>query len=371
MRLELACLVTGLAGTGLFLGGCGISTSTVTLAGEPVPVRLGTTPAVARSGGSLHVSVTSPNADSIVLRSANGLDRYSAVGSALRVSLPGNFGDDAPETRFALRSHGRLLNILKKPLNVFVCRNQICRSYYHELSVLLPEQNRRRIAVTGGWSTAFSTRAFGGTDLPVSRRARNRSEWNLQAEWAAGAVNARLQGFAGPDRRGASLDMAREIKQGDPVSYGLSIHLEGVQAGWHPAGEISAPSSGTAYRVSIGPAIMLKGITASSQLGIYADGGQIMQELSTFFSINGGLTEVRLPLTVTLDKTFAFGDQSIMPRRQEQVERLTLAWEFLPSLALRLRIASRRSSWPAGQEASDLFANESAYSLGAQYTVGW
>jgi hypothetical protein len=371
MRLELACLVTGLAGAGLFLGGCGVPTSTVSLAGGPVPVSLGITPAVARSGGSLQVRVTSPNADSIELRSANGLDRYSAVGSALRVSLPGNFGDSSPETQFALRSHGRLLNILKKPLNVLVCRNQICRSYYHELSVLLPERNRRRIAVTGGWSTAFSNRALGGTGLRVSRRAQSRSEWDLQAEWAAGAVNARLQGFAGGDRRGVSLDVAREIKRGDPVSYGLSVHLEGVQAGWRPAGGISAPSNGMAYRASVGPAIMLKGITASSQLGIYADGGHIMQELSTFLSINGGLTEVRLPLTVTVDKTFAFGDQSIMPRRQEQAERLTLAWEFLPSLALRLRIASRRSSWPTGQEAGDLYANETGYSLGAQYTIGW
>ena len=116
---------------------------------------------------------------------------------------------------------------------------------------------------------------------------------------------------------------------------------------------------------------MLKGITASSQLGIYADGRQIMQELSTFLSINGSLTEVRLPLTVTVDKTFAFGDQSILPRRQEHAERLTIAWEFLSNLALRLRIASRRSTWPTGQEASDLFTNEAGYSLGAQYTVGW
>ena len=371
MRLDLACLVTGLAGTGLFLGGCSVSTSSVALASGPVPVRLSTTPAIAPYGGSRQVSVTSPNADSIQLRSANGLDRYSAAGSALQVSLPGNFGDDAPQNRFALRSHGRLLNVLKQPLDVLVCRNQICRSYYHELAVQLPERNRRRIAVTGSWSTASTTRAFGGTDLPVSRRARSRSEWNLQAEWAAGAVNARLQGFAGPDRRGASLDIAREIKRGDAVSYGLSVHLEGVQPDWPLAGGISAPSSGNAYRVSLGPAVMLKGITASSQLGIYADGRQIMQELSTFLSINGGLTEVRLPLTVTLDKTFAFGDQSILPRRQEQVERLTLAWEFLPSLALRLRIASRRSTWPTGQEASRLYANEAAYSLGAQYTVGW
>ncbi|HEV7364508.1 MAG TPA: hypothetical protein VGN76_01545 [Gemmatimonadales bacterium] len=370
MRLDLACFVTGLAGTALILGGCGPSTSTVLLAGGPAPVRLGVYPAVARSGEALQVSVASPNADSIELRSANGMDRYSSAGPALQVSLPSNFGDSASETRFAVRSHGRLLNVLKKPLNVSVCRNRICQSYYHELSVLLPERNRRRIAVTGSWGTAFTTRAAGGTDLPVSRRARSRSEWNLQAELAAGAVSARLQGYSGPDGLGASLDASRQLKRGDGLSYGLAVHLEGVEAQWHPAG-ISPSGGGMGYRASIGPAIMLKGITASTQLGIYADGGAILQELSTFISINGGLTEVRVPVTVTLDKTFSFGDQSMMPRRQEQLERLTIAWEFLPSVALRLRVASRRSTWPTGQLASDLYASEAGYTLGAQYTLGW
>jgi hypothetical protein len=370
MRLELACFVIGLAGTELFLEGCSPSTSTVDLAEGPVPVRLGVYPAVAPAGGSLLVSVTSPNADSIELQSANGLDRYSSVGSALHVSLPGNFGDSASESRFAVRSHGRLFNVLKKPLNVLVCRDQVCRPYYHELSVLLPERNRRRLAVTGGWSAAFTSRAVRGIGPRVSRNSPSRSEWNLQAELAAGATSARLQGFAGPDWRGASLDVSREIKQGDGLSYGLAIRLEGIEAQWDPAVGISTVSRAMAYRGSIGPAIMLRGITASTQLGIYTDGKGAMQELSTFLSVNGALTEVRLPITVTLDRTFAFGNQSMMPRRREQLERLTIAWEFLPSLALRLRVADRRSSWPTGQP-TDLHASEGGYSLGAQYTLGW
>ena len=370
IRLDLVCFVTGLAGTGFSLGGCAIPTSTVALANGPVPVRMGITPAVARSGESQLVQVISPNADSIQLRSANGLDRYSAVGSALQVSLPGNFGDRTGETHFAVRSHGRLFNALKKPVNVYVCRNQTCQWYYHELTVLLPEQNRRRLALSAGWSAAFTSRAIRGIGPAVSRSSPSRSEWNLQAELAAGPMNARLQGFAGPDWRGASLDVSREIKRGDGLSYGLAIRLEGIQAQWDPAVGISTVSRGMAYRGSIGPAIMLRGITASTQLGIYTDEKGAMQELSTFLSFNGALTEVRLPITVTLDRTFAFGDQSMMPRRREQLQRLTIAWEFLPSLALRVRMADRRSSWPTGQP-TDLHASEGGYSLGAQYTLGW
>ena len=371
MRLDLACFVTGLTGTGLFIAGCSVSTSTTTLAGGTVPVRLGMSPAIARAGESVLVSVTSPNADSIQLRSANGLDRYSGTGSALRVSLDGNFGDNDSRSRFAVRSQGRLLDVLRKPFDVYVCHDQVCRGYSHELLVRLPERNRRRLAVTGGWSTAFTTRAVRGSDQPVSRRGETLSEWNLQAELASGPVNARLQGFAGSDWRGASLDISREMKHGDGLSYGLAVHLEGIHAEWDPAAKISVPSKGMVYRSSIGPAIMLRGITASTQLGIYSDGRGIMQELSTFISINGALTEVRLPVTVTLDKTIAFGDQSPRSRRQEQLQRLTVAWEFLPSLALRLRVAASTSSWPSGTGTSDLHASEAGYSLGAQYTLGW
>src|SRR5215213_11720454 len=114
MRLNLA-FVTGLTGTGLFIAGCSVSTSTTTLAGGTVPVRLGMSPAIARAGESVLVSVTSPNADSIQLRSTNGLDQYSEAGSALQVSLDGNFGDDEPRSRFAVRSHSHLLNIFRKP----------------------------------------------------------------------------------------------------------------------------------------------------------------------------------------------------------------------------------------------------------------
>jgi hypothetical protein len=371
MRLDLACFMTGLTGTGLFIAGCSVSTSTTTLAGGTVPVRLGMSPAIARAGEPVLVSVTSPNADSIQLRSANGLDRYSEAGPALRVSLDGDFGEHEPQSRFAVRSHGRLLNVVRKPFDVYVCHDQVCRAYSHDLLVRLPEQNRRKLAVTGGWSTAFTTRAIRGSDQPVSRRGGTRSEWNLQAELASGPVNARLQGFAGPDWRGASLDVSRELKHGEGMSYGLAVHLEGIQAEWDPAARISALGKGMVYSASVGPAIMLRGITASSQLGIYTDGRGVMQQLSTFISINGALTEVRLPVTVTLDRTIAFGDQAPMSRRQEQLQRLTIAWEFLPSLAFRLGVAASRSSWPSGAQTSDLHASEAAYSLGAQYTFGW
>ncbi len=62
---------------------------------------------------------------------------------------------------------------------------------------------------------------------------------------------------------------------------------------------------------------MIKGLTASSQLGIYTDGQETLQEVSTFVSLNGGLTEVRTPVTVTLEKTFAFGGEPLIPRRRD------------------------------------------------------
>jgi hypothetical protein len=96
-----------------------------------------------------------------------------------------------------------------------------------------------------------------------------------------------------------------------------------------------------------------------------------MQEVSTFLSLNGGLTEVRSPVTVTVEKTFAFGGEPMIPRRQDQVERLTVGVNLIRDFALRLGMTTHRSAWPTKDQATDLRASEIYYTLGGQFTVSW
>jgi hypothetical protein len=93
--------------------------------------------------------------------------------------------------------------------------------------------------------------------------------------------------------------------------------------------------------------------------------------VSTFVSLNGGLTEVRTPVTVTLEKTFAFGSEPLIPRRRDALERLTLGLDLVRNFALRLGITTHRSAWPTEDMASDLKANETYYMIGGQYTLSW
>jgi hypothetical protein len=357
----------------LSLQGCGVSTSTVNLTPGPEPVEVTMTPAVIQSGGSAQVKVVSASADSISIESANGLDRYWSTGSQLRARLESDFGDSIPQQGYAIREHGELFDVLKKPMKVVVCRKSSCREYYHDIAVQLPERNERSVAVTGGWSTAFTKRAVTGRDKSVLlKEALSHTVWNVQAELATGKLSARAQGFYGVDERGGSLDVSREIKRmGEGVSYGLAMHLAATHAEWLPTDPNAILTQGTAYRASIGPSIMIRGLTASSQIGIYTDGRETLQEVSTFVSLNGGLTEVRNPVTVTLEKTFAFGGEPMIPRRRDQLERLTLGLDLVRNFALRLGMTTHRSAWPTEDRSSDLRANEVYYTIGAQYTLSW
>jgi hypothetical protein len=357
----------------LSLQGCSVSTSTVNLTAGPEPVEITLTPAIVNAGSSVQMKVESPSADSIVIESANGLDRYWGTGSTLRARLASDFGDSVPEMRYAVREKGRLFDVLKKPMKVKSCRLGQCREYYHELSVVLPERNERSVAVTGGWSTAFTKRAVTNPDKSVLlRQVVNHTMWNLQAEVVKGRMSARLQGFYGADMRGGSLDLSHEIKQlGEGMSYGLAMRLAATDAEWLPTERNAALTEGTTYRASIGPSIMIRGLTASSQLGIYTDGRETLQEVSTFVSLNGGLTEVRTPLTVTLEKTFAFGGEPMIPRRRDALERLTFGVDIVRNLALRLGMTTHRSAWPTADGASDIKASEVYYTIGGQYTLSW
>jgi hypothetical protein len=366
---------TGVPLTWVALGlqACGVSTAATHLATGPDPVELTMTPVMIQSGGSAQVEVQSPAADSIAIESQDGKDRYWNTGGSLRARIQSNFGDSLPGAEYAVRQNGRLLDVLKKPMKVVVCRRNNCREYYHDLAVRLPERNERSVAVTGGWSTAFTKRAVTARDKSVLlKEALSHTVWNVQAEIATGGLNARLQGFYGNDERGGSLDLSHEIKgAGDGLSYGLAMHLAATHAEWLPTERSSVLNTGTAYRASIGPSIMIKGLTASSQIGIYTDGRETLQEVSTFVSLNGGLTEVRNPVTITLEKTFAFGGEPLIPRRRDQLERLSLGVDLLHNLALRLGMTTHRSAWPTADGASDLRASEVYYTVGGQYTISW
>ena len=357
----------------LALQGCSTSVATVDLADGPVPVRLKMTPAAATRSGPVHILVTSPNADSIEIRSADGLDRYSVSGPALRVSLPSTFGDSTPLTRYALRENGHLFDVLKKPMNVTVCRNRTCRQYYHELAVRLPERNLRRLAITGGWSTAFTSRAVRDTDRDMLMRdVRDHSVWNLRAEMATGTTSARLLGFFGAQEHGGSLDLAHAIRASrEGPGYGLAFHLAATGGERLPVVGPALPNRGTTYQASVGPAIMLKGLTFSSQFGLYIDGGEMLQELSTLLSFNGGFTDVRYPFTLTVERRLALGNEPVIARRRDELQRLTVGVDVIPGVALLLRMASHRSAWPTALRSGQVLLDEMYYTLGAEYTLGW
>ena len=332
----------------LSLQGCGVPTSTVDLTPGPDPIEFTVTPNPIQSGGWADVKIVSASADSIAIESDNGLDRYWNTGPKLSARIDSDFGDSVPQIQYAVREHGRLLDVLKKPVRIVVCRQHTCREYHRELAVQLPERNERSVAITGGWSTAFTKRAVTSSSKAVLlKEALNHTVWNVQAELATGRLSARLGGFYGTDERGGALDVSREIKRiGDGLSYGIAMHVAATHAEWLPTDRSAVLTKGTAYRASIGPSIMVRGLTASSQLGIYTDGRETLQEVSTFISLNGGLTEVRNPVTVTLEKTFAFGGEPMIPRRSDQLERLTVGIDLVRNFALRLGMSTHRSAWP-------------------------
>jgi hypothetical protein len=357
----------------LVLQGCGVPTSTVDLTPGPDQVEFTLTPTVIQSGATALVKVVSPSADSISIESPNGSDRFWGTGSTLETRIGSEFGDTMPGLEYAIRERGQLFDIMKKPIKVVVCRRNDCREFYRELAVRLPERNERSVAITGGWSSAFTRRAVTSSDKSVLlKEALNHSVWNVQAELARGGLSARLQGFYGSDERGGSLDLSREIKRmGEGMSYGLAMHLGATHAEWLPSNQSPILAKATAYRASIGPSIMIKGLTASSQIGIYTDGGETLQEVSTFLSLNGGLTEVRSPVTVTVEKTFAFGGEPMIPRRRDEVERLTVGVDLVRNFAVRLGMTTHRSAWPTNNRTSDLQASEIYYTVGGQYTISW
>lgn len=345
---------------------------TTRLAGSPDPVELEMTASRLTPGQPTRLIVRSPGADSIAFESANRLDRYWTDGPVLVAVLTSEFGDSVPLTRYAERRNGQLLNLLKKPARIAACRLGRCREFVHEIAVALPERNQRSVALTAGWSSVFASRSIRGADRTVLfEEVLNSGVWTMQGEWAASGWNGKVQGFLGGTDRGGSLDLSRVVKRSEGLSYGVAMHVGMMRSDWLAERPSSAPSVRTGYRFSLGPSVMLRGITASSQFGIHTDGVETLQIASTRVSINGNLTSVRHPITITAEKTFAFGGGAIIARRRDALERLTAAIRVFDDFGVNVGLSSHRIAWPDADPSDDLRASETLVTLGGQYSLTW
>lgn len=352
--------------------GCAFPTYSTRLDDGLDPVELRMDSPVLRSGQEAVVVIRSPSADSIALVSANGVDRYWSDGPRLLARLTGDFGDTLPVRRYAGRWNDVLLDRLMKPSVISVCREGRCRRFHHEFEVRLPERNQRTVALSGGWSSVFARRTVRGrNEGPLFREALSSGVFFVEGEMAVRKWSARAQGFYGPDGHGASLDLSRVVKQGDEVSYGVAMHLGGIRNEWLPDGSRPALADRTAYSVSLGPSIMMRGVTASSQVGLVTNGRETLQVVSTRISANGRLTSVRIPVSVTAEKTFGFGGGPIVSRRRDALERLSASVHLLESLALNFGVSSHRIAWPGDRPSMDLRASEVLLTMGARYTITW
>ncbi len=352
--------------------GCALPTQSATLSDGVEPVQVEMMPGIPRSGQAAELVIKSPTADSIVLESANGLDRYWSKGSQLKVWLPSDFGDASGSVRYAERKNGRLLNLVQRPATIRTCRQGRCRETAYDIPLKLPERNQNSVAVTAGWSSVFARRSItGGNRTVLFKEVLNSGIWTVQGEWAGRSWSAQVQGFLTPDEHGGSLDLSRVLKRGDGVRYGVAMHLGVTHSDWLPELRSSTLSDRTVYQASVGPSIMLRGITASSQLGVYADGTETLQIVSTRISANGNLTSVRQPITVTAEKTFAFGGGPIVSRRRDARERITAGIRVLDDFAVKVGVSNHRIAWPSDDPANDLHASEVLVTLGGQYSLSW
>jgi hypothetical protein len=352
--------------------GCAVPSSSSLMSAGPEPVEVRMTPTVVYHGQQTQLVVRSPGADSIVFASENGVDRYWSADTVLTVWLTPDFGQLQPTLQYAPVWQGQVLAYLKRPVLITTCRQGQCREFRHEVAIKLPEHNERKVAVSGGLSSVFARRSIRGANRTVFfQDALNSAVWSLQGEWSAGPWNGRVQGFLGSDSRGAWLDLSRVLKGGDGLSYGLAMHAGVTRDEWLGSGPSTLPNTRTAFHGGIGPSVMVKGITASTQFGLYTDGNETLQIASTRLSINGNLTSVRHPVGIVAEKTFAFGGGPIVARRREARERLSAAVRVVENFALSVGLSSRRMAWPDQEPSHDVRASETLMILGGQYSVSW
>lgn len=352
--------------------GCAIPTQTTQVAAGPEPVTVQADPAVSSPGQSSMLTIASPGADSIAFESINGLDRYWTTRDTLRVQLDPDFGDSVAVERYATRYQGTLLSRFMKPARITVCRQGSCQTIYHEIPIALAEANHRTVAVTAGYNTVFARRSLVGSHSTVLfREALSSGIWSSRAELSDWNWSGRLEGYAGQGERGLAFDLSRVVKHAGDLSYGVALHLDADRSAWLADADNPVVTDRTGWRASLGPSMMLRGVTATSQLGIYNDGVQTLQIVSTRVSLNGNLTEVRLPVSLSAEKTFAFGGGAIVSRRRDALERLVASVQLVNALAINFGLSSHQSAWPNHEPVDDLRASETLFTLGGQYTLTW
>lgn len=368
---RLLLLVAACLGTALL--GCSPAMQSVRLSEGPEPVVVRMSPGVLQAGVPVEVEVESPGADSIAVESEDRMDRYWSAGPILKAKLTADFGDSTGTAREAVRWNGHLLDRLQRPARISACKQGRCREFYHEFPRQLLEHNRRTVALTAGWSTVFAQRSITGSDRSVLfQKALSNSVWSFQAELAERNWSALAQGFLGHDERGASLDLSRVIKPaGDGLRYGLAMHLGVTRAAWLPEQQNPLLADRTVYEVSAGPSIMIKGITASTQVGVHTDGVETLQVLSTRVALNGNLTAVRSPITLSAEKTFSFGGGAIISRRRDALESLNGAIHLVDDFALKVGVTTHRIAWPNEHASEDLRGAETLITFGGQYSLTW
>ena len=154
-------------------------------------------PAELHEGQAAALVVRSAGADSIVVESESGIDRYWSHGSELRATITPDFGDAVPVMRYAGEYQGRRLDLLRKRARIVACRRGRCTEYVHEIPVRLPERNRRSVALSAGYSSVFARRSILGADRTVLFK-----EVLTSGVWAAaGRVGRRRLERAGPGFR--------------------------------------------------------------------------------------------------------------------------------------------------------------------------
>jgi hypothetical protein len=372
LHIARGCPAALVVASAVSLAGCAIPQQTTRLGPEPDAVTVSLRPELPRSGQPAELVVQSPGADSLVLESDDGLDRISGHGPRLVTQIDAGFGAGRSDVRYAVRHGKRLLDRLERTVRISSCRDGVCRRYYHELPVALPEKNARTVELTAGYSTIFARRSIlGGGSTVLFREVLSSGIWSLNGEWAGRSWNLHAAGYWSQDEHGGALDLARVLKHGDEVSYGVAVHAGALRSGWLREAESPLLVDRTALRFAVGPSVILRGITASSQLGIMTDGVETMQIVRTRVSANGNLTSERLPVTITAEKTFAFGGGAIVSRRRDALERLTAGIYLVNGFALDLGITSHRLAWPNANPADDLRGSEVTFTVGGQYTLSW
>ena len=341
------------------LAGCAIPTQTTQVAAGPEPVTVHADPAVPSPGQSTMLTITSPGADSIAFESVNGLDRYWTTHDTLRLQLDPDFGDSVAVERYATRYQGTLLSRFMKPARITVCRKGSCETIYHDIPVALAEANHRTVALTAGYNTVFARRSLVGSHSTVLfREALSSGIWSTRAELSDWNWSGRLEGYAGQGERGMAFDLSRVVKHAGDLSYGVALHLDADRSAWLADAGNPVVTDRTGWRASVGPSMMLRGVTATSQIGIYNDGVKTLQIVSTRVSLSA-------------EKTFAFGGGAIISRRRDALERLVASVQLVNDLAINVGLSSHQSAWPNHEPVDDLRASETLFTLGGQYTLTW